>query len=76
MGSRLGNPSGPTSGREDCCRSCCSCWDAAAAWAGQLQRVPATCRCLQVTTLKMLVVALGCAVFTGIRGGLFTVGEV
>lgn len=27
----------------------------------------------KVTTLKMLGVALGCAVFTGIRGGLFTV---
>jgi ATP-binding cassette subfamily B (MDR/TAP) protein 9 len=26
------------------------------------------------TTLKMLGVALGCAIFTGIRGGLFTVG--
>ena len=25
------------------------------------------------TTLKMLGVALGCAVFTGVRGGLFTV---
>ncbi|PRW60050.1 ATP-binding cassette sub-family B member 9 [Chlorella sorokiniana] len=27
----------------------------------------------KITTLKMLVVALACAVFTGIRGGLFTV---
>lgn len=27
----------------------------------------------QATTLKMLGVALGCAIFTGIRGGLFTV---
>lgn len=28
----------------------------------------------RLTTLKLLGVALGCAVFTGIRGGLFTVG--
>lgn len=28
----------------------------------------------KLTTLKMLGVALACAVFTGIRGGLFTVG--
>ena len=27
----------------------------------------------RLTTLKMLGVALGCAFFTGIRGGLFTV---
>jgi len=28
----------------------------------------------QWTCLKLVVVALGCAVFTGIRGGLFTIG--
>ena len=28
----------------------------------------------QWTCLKLVVVSLGCAVFTGIRGGLFTIG--